>query len=266
MTAGLMTHTWRFTDLEFVVLWEDFGEPGPPRPFSFTSRTPLLDDYRDEKAEVRAALRASSTPAMREMLADLYRPDIRVRVLGFDGRDYTNVANNVRLMAARRADRGYLVTQWPGETVGHSGGFTVTECAAVELADVVVRALPEADPGKRADIVLADENEGLDLDYDYGASSVRDSFEASVHDRSAEFLSAPAERFGFIDVLQAHSIFGPRGMTRHRLKWRDLVDDGRYVIDDGHPPVAMAADKRRVVSVINARIAEVVRAIKDERG
>ncbi|MFE7741441.1 ESX secretion-associated protein EspG [Nocardia sp. NPDC057455] len=261
-----MTHTWKFTDLEFVVLWEDFGEVGLPRPFSFTSRTPLWDDYLAEKARTRAALLASSTPARKEMLDDLYRPDIRLRVLGFDGRDYTNVANNVRLMAARRADRGYLVTQLPGETVGHSGGFAVTECAALELADAVVRALPEADSGKRADIVLADENEDQDLDYGYGASAVHDSFQGSVHDRSADFRSAPAERFGFIDVIQAHSMFGPRGMTRHRLKWRDLVDDGRYLIDDGHPPVATAADGRRLVSMINARIAEVVRAIKDERG
>ncbi|MGK8511922.1 ESX secretion-associated protein EspG [Nocardia asiatica] len=266
MTAGLMTHTWKFTDLEFVVLWEDFGEAGVPRPFSFTSRTPLWDDYLVEQAQTRAALLASSTPARKEMLDDLYRPDIRIRVIAFDGRDHTNVANNVRLMAARRADRGYLVTQLPGETVGHSGGFVVTECAAVELADVVVRALPEAEPGKRADIVLAAETEDEHLDYDYGASVVRDSFEGSVHDRSTEFLTAPAVRFGFIDVIQAQSIFGPRGMTRHRLKWRDLEGDGRYVIDDRHPPVATAADKRRLVSVINTRVAEVVRAIKDERG
>ncbi|BDU02465.1 hypothetical protein IFM12276_54930 [Nocardia sputorum] len=266
MTAGVATHTWKFTDLEFLVLWEDFGEVGVPRPFSFTSRTPLWNDYLVEKSQTRAALLASSTPARKEMLEDLHRPDIRLRVLAFDGRDYTNVANNVRLMAARRADRGYLVTQLPGETVGHSGGFTVTECAAVELADVVVRALPEVESGKRADIVLADEDEDAELDYEYGASAVRDSFQGSVHDRSADFRSAATERFGFIDVLQAHSIFGPRGMTRHRLKWRDLVDDGRYVIDDGHPPVATAADGRRMVSVINARIAEVVRAIKDERG
>ena len=42
---------------------------------------------------------------------------------------------------------------------------------------------------------------------------------------------------------------------------RDLEGDGRYAITVGNPPV----DQKRLAALINAEIAEVVRAIKDER-
>lgn len=55
-------------------------------------------------------------------------------------------------------------------------------------------------------------------------------------------------------------------MTKHKLQWRDLVEDGRNVIDDDqHPPVTIAADRRRPGLMINVKVAEVVHAIEDER-
>ncbi|MEU4342430.1 hypothetical protein AB0H00_14360 [Nocardia sp. NPDC023852] len=38
-----------------------------------------------------------------------------------------------------------------------------------------------------------------------------------------------------IGIEQGRLRFGPRGITRRALAWRDLADDGRYVITRGTP-------------------------------
>ena len=259
-------NTWKFTDLEFDLLWTDLGEVCLPRPLCFTSRIAKLSEFERERNHARESLRQRLDPAFDEVLTALYRPDIRIEVLGWDGADYTRVAGNVRILATRRAGRGFLVTQLPGETVYHSRGFVVTECPAVELGSMVAQALPQAEPGRRADIPLpAALAPGRNLDYGYRLSKVRDSFEVSAADRAAHFLSEPTTAVGTIDIIQARSVFGPRGTTRYRLRWRDAADDGRYLIDDRDPPVAAGADQRRLSAEINVRIARIVHAIKDER-
>jgi hypothetical protein len=193
-------------------------------------------------------------------------PDLRIVAEGYDGQDPWKPEVPVRLHGVRRGDHGYVFSELSGETYWHSGGFTVTECDPVDLAGVIVRALPDVGPGRSADVALSTRVERNDLDYSYGGSAVRDSFDDSVSDRSATFLALPASCVGTIDVIQGRSRFGPRGITRHRLEWRDVEEDGRYAIDDGNPPIAMATDAKRLTAMTNTRVAEVVRAIKDERG
>jgi EspG family len=141
------------------------------------------------------------------------------------------------------------------------------------LADTVAAAMPEAKPGRQSDLVLPGgeapvlpgQRAAEGVDYSFGESAVTDSFDDAVTDRAQRFLDTAPECTGTIEIVQGRSIFGPRGMTRHRLEWRDLADDGRYVIDDQHPPVATAVDTTKLVAMINTRIAAIVRAIKDER-
>ncbi|NNH74043.1 hypothetical protein HLB23_30020 [Nocardia uniformis] len=82
--------------------------------------------------------------------------------------------------------------------------------------------------------------------------------------RSARFLRVPATFSGEIQITQGSSVFGPRGINRHTVGWRDLTDYGRYVVTD-RPAMALAADAKRFVSVLNSRIASVIAAIKEER-
>ncbi|MFX0580588.1 ESX secretion-associated protein EspG [Nocardia nepalensis] len=257
--------SWRLTDLEFVSAWADLKEDSLPYPFIFTSRTPLWNDYLREQQEVRQRLRSELDESKWDVLRMLSSCDIRLEVAGWDARDPENPQGCVRLLAARRGGQAVLVTQLPGETVRHSGGYVFTECEAVALADAVVDALPKSDPGGRAQVVLAGLDDEDDTDYSYGRSEIFDSFEDEAGHRAKAFLDEPVSMIGLINVIQGHSRFGPRGITRHQLAWRDLVDDGRYVIDDQNPPVAIGVDAKRMTTVINTRIAEVVRAIKDER-
>ncbi|MFQ6324614.1 ESX secretion-associated protein EspG [Nocardia sp. CWNU-33] len=259
-----MTRTWKFTDLEFVVAWETYQADLLPAPFVFTSRTPLYDDYQREKRELRAQLGNTLDNNLARVMDVVARPDIRVELQGW-GSDSEDAESQIRLLAVRQAADGYLLKQLPGETAWHSGGYTITECAPLELADVLLAELPEVAAGKLGDIVLAEQTKSADLDYSYGRSFINDSFDDTVERQADQFVRAPSTGEGIISIEQGMSRFGPRGITRRRLCWRDLEDDGRYAITTAIPPVAVPADTKRLTTLLNSGIAEVVKAIKDER-
>ncbi|WP_067695721.1 ESX secretion-associated protein EspG [Nocardia jejuensis] len=258
-----MHRTWSFTDLEFLVLWEESGEEFLPRPLTFMSRTEWWDDHLANKARARDDLR-DRDPELASVLHALCAPDVRVEVHGWDGHDRLDAAGSIRLLAVRFGDLGYLVTQLPGETVRHSAGFTVTEFEASKLASEVVAALPDTESGRGRDIVLAEEEHIDEIDFGYGMSPAHETLEGTVVTRASDFLAAPAENLGRIDVVQGHSRFGPRGITRHVIEWRDLVQDGRYVVTGEHPPVAAPADRRRMTATLDTRISAVILALEDE--
>ncbi|WP_063046510.1 ESX secretion-associated protein EspG [Nocardia pseudovaccinii] len=260
-----MNPTWKFTDLEFYALW--FAELGEalPWPFYFTTDVPTEEQFEALKSEALERVRRTLGGSFDDAMAAIVDPDVWIAVNGWDGREPRKPQTLLRVLAVRRATRGYLVTQLPGETFWHAGGFTVTECDAVALGAAVVEVLPEIDAGKLSDIVLASPDRDDDMDYSFGRSAVHDSFDDSVAERAERFLETPTPSIGSIDIVQGRSRFGPRGVTRHRLVWHDLDEDGRYAIDEQSPPVAVAADKKRLTAMVNTRIAAIVRAIKDER-
>ncbi|MEV0293221.1 ESX secretion-associated protein EspG [Nocardia sp. NPDC050710] len=260
-----MNQTWEFTDLEFVVLWEGLKLGGLPFPFYFTTDIDDIDVYESRKIAAKEALRARLGWSFDEVLTALAEPDLKVVVNGRDGRIPRKPEGLIRLLAVRRGNSGYLLSSLPGKTYWSSGGFTVTECDPLRLADVVVAALPERESGRRSETVLPSTEGSEDLDYDYGQSTVHDSFADSYAERADSFLKAPATSLGTIDIVQGRSVFGPRGITQHRIGWRDLEEDGRYLIDDQNPPVASGIDRKRLIAAINTRVVAVVRAIKDER-
>ncbi|MEG8180157.1 ESX secretion-associated protein EspG [Nocardia terpenica] len=260
-----MNRTWRFTDIEFFVLWDSLKEGPLPPPLVFTSRTPLHDDFVRELVETQDALRSRVDSSFDEVLEVLLHPDIKIVVDGWDGADADDPKRCVRQYAARKGDRGYVVTQLPGETIWHSGGFVITETEAIALADAVVAALPEAEPGRQSGIVLADADGGDELDYSYGRSAVADSFEESAPGRAARFLRAPAVTIGTIAVVQGWSRFGPRGIVRREIGWRDIEEDGRYAIAPDTSSAVVGVTTDRLRTMINTEIAVVVGAIKDER-
>ncbi|WP_460728855.1 ESX secretion-associated protein EspG [Nocardia heshunensis] len=260
-----MLRTWKFTDLEFLALWEDLGEEFLPRPLTFVSRTRWWDDHLANLTRARESLRTRELDYT-EVLHALLMPEVRVEVHGWDGRDRLSASASIRLLGIRSGEAGYLLVQLPGETYAHSGGFTLSEFYAEELAERIVAALPDTPAGREfsGDLVLAETEDVDETDYDFGMSPAHETLDGTVITRAAEFLAAPAPSTGTIDVVQGRSLFGPRGIARYRWQWRDLEDDGRYVVTGDHPPVAVAADRRRMITTLDTHIAEVVQVMADE--
>ncbi|MFC9897709.1 ESX secretion-associated protein EspG [Nocardia sp. NPDC127579] len=260
-----MNRTWQLTDIEFVVLWRDAVERRLPAPFVYTSRVTTSQEADRAFALARGRLRDIADPFLGDVVRAMAQPDIRMVVRGWETYDLEDPTAWTRLLAVRQADRAYLVTQLPGETVAHSGGFTVTECHVLELAAAVVARLPEATAGRGPDVVLPAAPD-VDLDYEFGQSEVRESHdEPHWGGRVEEFLTAPPTGFGKIEISQGRSRFGPRGVVGRTLGWRDVVEDGRYLLVPDNPPMVIGVDCERLTGRLNFEIAAVVRAIKDER-
>ncbi|MFJ4650434.1 ESX secretion-associated protein EspG [Nocardia sp. NPDC088792] len=233
---------WDFTDIEFKVLCDRFAGGVLPDPFTFTSRTEHDDDYQRELHEAREHL-AGSLPFEFEGIAEtISGPDVFITVHGWCEAEPENPEKCIRLLGARRSARACIVSQIPGESIWHSGGFSIIECDPHDLAANLVARLPEAKPGGGLAIAL---------DFDRTAHAAADwarddddDYESEM--RSRAFLSTLADCAGEITIRQGRSVFGPRGVTEWSLLWRDLADDGRYVIEQDNP-VAVGASRRAIV-------------------
>jgi hypothetical protein len=266
-----MSAHWTLTDQEFVALWRESNDDALPIPLVYTSRTRYEQDHRRGLRSARERIRSAHGPAMDVIFESINHPDLRIAAYGCVNLPADDPKNWLRLLAVRRRDEGFVVKQLPGETLWHSRGFTITPCEAVRLADVIAAELPECPRGSRGNLELAtlttDNAAEPDMDYSYGRSRIDfNQLDDSPTYRAREFLTAPAHSTGVIEIEQGASDFGPQGITRRRLEWRDLEDDGRYIIDGQHPPIATAADATRVRDLINVEIAVVIHAIRDERG
>ncbi|WP_328394004.1 ESX secretion-associated protein EspG [Nocardia sp. NBC_00416] len=256
-----MNRRWEFTDLEFFALWEGTQDGVLPSPFFFTSDIPLYRDFLAAKQHALQRLRDRLGYTADDLLGIMTRPDLRIAVRG------TNEENprlRIRLLAVRRADRGLLISQQPGETLEDSGGFTVVEQHASELPRMIVSGLPTAPAGKRGEVVLTDIAEHA-ADYDYTYSRpVHRAADDEVQRSAGEFRRVDTDSVGMIDICQGVSVFGPSGISRYRSGWRDLAGDGRYLVTPGPPAVATPVDRRRMVEALDRVIADVLRTMKDE--
>ncbi|MFI9538055.1 ESX secretion-associated protein EspG [Nocardia fusca] len=259
-----MTNTWKLSDLEFLVAWERSQADLLPDPFVFTSRTPLYEDFQAEKQAVGEQLRTGLDPAVEQVLDIIARPDIRIVAHGWTG-EPGDAAGRIRLLGVRRGNSGYLVKQLPGETVWHGGGYVISAADPLALSELVATELPDRGAGTREPAILRSPAADTTTDYTYRRSAVIGTFEDSEEERAEEFLNIPATGEGRITVVQGFSRFGPRGICRHGLYWRDLLEDGRYLIPMSDPPVATPADRARLADAISDATAEVVAAIRDER-
>ncbi|MGW6724407.1 ESX secretion-associated protein EspG [Nocardia sp. NPDC055029] len=256
-----MTQRWEFTDLEFRVLWERIiGRRSMPAPLRFQSRTEYLDDYQHEKFQLWRQLEHTMDPALRDVLPVIARPEVQVRVLSWCDDDFQNPAKWVRARAARLGAHGYLITQRPGETVNHARGYDISDCGPRGIADAVVGLLPPTQAGRLPAIPIVVDESG-EPDDDMGMSLVTEYADTSEAARSGKFLNTPADRAGAIVIDQIHSSFGPRGLVRRALVWRDLPGDGRYVVAQpsdapvavGMSPVQLAKRIDKIIDELLAR-------------
>jgi hypothetical protein len=261
-----MTRSRIFNDLEFVVRWEQRNREFLPHPLMYISKSRLRGEHERLKRELRDQVRTVPDYDADEIIETMTEADIRIVVRGWSEQDSDDPAKVVRLLGVRRGAKGFTIRQLPAETPWHTDGFAVTECDAIELAAELVAQLPEVDAGRLGEVALPPSAAVRDgMDYSRQRSSVLDSsfsFDVGDVEQANRFRSLPATDAGSISITQGGSRFGPRGITRHQLEWRDLTDDGRYVIT---PQAAVAADGLQMTKLINIRVAEVVRAIREER-
>lgn len=262
-----MSRTWEFTDLEFNLLCEEVRQGELPAPFVFTSRTRLADDYEREKFEVHRELRTRFDHELDAMAAAIARPDVFVVAHAWNDQDFDNPEARTRVHAVRHRARGYVITQRPGETLMHAGGFDVAECDPHALADTVLALLPTCRAGRLSDIPLVLPT-SRPVTVDPGPSSgIADNDDTDDGTLGSDaFFATPAVSTGIVKVLQGRSKYGPRGRVEAGMLWRDLPDDGRYVIPLDHPaPVATAMSSARLTEWVREQIDHTLARMESHR-
>ncbi|MFC8045681.1 ESX secretion-associated protein EspG [Nocardia sp. NPDC057353] len=203
---------WRLTDLQFQVLCDEFRRGSLPAPFSFVSRIASARVYDAECARLRGLIRASTDAAFLTMTATLRRPDVFVVARSWQDFAYADSTRHIRLHGILKGDDAYLMSQLPGETVEHSGGFDIVRHDRADLVAAVFARFPAIGAGAGEPIP------------------------AAYHDRSP-FLEGPAVASGFIKVLSgARDADGTRREVGYM--WRDLPGDGRYTLPLHRPEPA----------------------------
>lgn len=266
-----MNPAWALTDLEFVVLCEEYGGVELPPPFTFTSRTWLAADYRVERARALGELR--NLRELRELrtardrddtdlevvAGAIGRPDVTIVAQAWDEAEPEKPQGWTRIHAVRQRARGFVITQRPGESVWHSGGFDIFICDPHALPEAVLGLLPFAKAGRMRQITLIDPETQSDTRPFVPLISDDDKPEDDEAYRSAAYLSTPATATGSVRVVQGRSMFGPRGLVDMGLSWRDLPDDGRYVTSlSADVPMATGMGTKGMVEWAQEQVAEVL--------
>ncbi|MVU78987.1 hypothetical protein GPX89_17255 [Nocardia sp. ET3-3] len=254
---------WEFTDLEFQSLCERFNEGRMPRPFHFTSRIVLESDYDREIAETQARLLAELGPSFGTAFEVIARPEVWVGAQAWVDNDFRNPAHRLRLHGARRGRRAFVIRQEPGETLHHSGNITLFECEPEEMPALLVAQLPPREAGWQPAVSIVKGGAPAPDPYESSMGGAFDSFEDSLETRSLAFLSTPAERTGAMRVVSGRSKYGPRGLTVSTLLWRDLPDDGRYLIDlDPETPIAVGVDAHKFAAALAGSIDRILQQME----
>lgn len=236
---------WELTDVQLKVLCEDRRFGGLPRPLTFTSRTRFADDYEAEKAQVRAELAGRADPEFDRFVRALTRPDVMFVVYLWNEQDYTDPRQRLRVHATRCGDHGYVITQRPGETVAHSGGFDIAEYAPEALPRVLADLPPDVPAG------------GDPAGMRGGSGSAEAPPEPAVPRSTAAETTSRGPNCGVVKVIQGHLGFREPGIVHVGLAWRDLPGDGRYAVGPEATDV-LGMDNAAIRQWIDARTAEIM--------
>jgi hypothetical protein len=260
-----MSREWIFSDVEFFAIWDRVNGRYLPEPFSFASKTRFEGEFHRELAEARSRLAPELGRSFQRVLYGLEQPDIRILSQGYRA-DPEN-PGTISMLVVRSGDDGFVVHQTPAVDTRYYHSYRITECDVEGMSEAIVGGLPSGvAAGRWPDFQLpAIVTDADGMDYSYGRSAVLKRPQLSTGAQAAQFLQATAIGTGTIDVIQGESKFGPRGITRHRLEWRDLEDDGRYVVTDSQPPSVLAVNDQRFTDLIDGRIIEVIQVLNDER-
>lgn len=259
----MTVHRGRLTSLEAVVLWQLMSNDRMPYPLTHWPAQQYEADYRRVKRETAQRLLAYLPDDVRELWEAAVNPDIVISAAGSAPDDPTDMSAVTRVVGLRREGYAVVLVQHPGEKIERGGDIDVYETDVVGLARAVIGWLPKAERGKYGAIPIV-EQQADGMDHGYGSPSVLEVADSPRH-RLDRWRRTPVTHSGELKIEPgsgAHWIQDRRG---HRVRWRDLADDGRYLIEPVPDPVAMAVDDAAFEAYVNHRVVDLVRRIRENR-
>ncbi|WP_067667223.1 ESX secretion-associated protein EspG [Nocardia miyunensis] len=259
----MIVHRGRLTSLELVVLWELMSSDRLPFPLTHWPTQQYEDDYIRAKRETAERLLGILPLDAQQLWEAAVNPDIVIWAAGEAPDDETDLSAVTRVVGLRREGYAVVLVQQPGESIERGGDVEVYQTDVVGLANAVIGQLPKVGRGKQGEVaILPEQPDGMD--HSSSSSPVLDSND-SERQRSARWRNAKATQLGELKVEPGSGAHWIQDRSGYLVRWRDLADDGRYLIEPKPNPVATPVDDNAFETFVNRRVAELVRRIRENR-
>ncbi|GAA2054934.1 hypothetical protein [Williamsia deligens] len=235
---------WRLSTLHFRQLWEESDAADYPLEFAYadadvaagadTPRLPGLSDL---------------TPPQRAAIDAITRPRVTIAATGLDARrDFADPRHHVRILSAT-ADMTtvYVARQHLGATVDRGATVAITQHAPSQWTHDLVGLLPRS-PG--AGTLTTDATVAFAPVPGFDIGTVSTVVEPRTPTAATAFARPDPATCGSLRV-QVGSIADGRRPTALEVRFRDIVDDGRYLLIVDEPGVAMGVDHKGFASMLN---------------
>lgn len=216
--------TWRFTGLEFEILWSAFGPDRLPYPVRFRPCAMDFDDLRRQREAAVASLTEAYSPDLIGVLDTLRDPEVRVELVGYGGADTdgADIPEACRFHGAIGHGRAAVLVQLPGPDSRAGGDVRVSTCEPDQVSARAVAVLPAVAAGTHEPVRVRRADIAVDRRYQVP--------------RLNRIFKRPRRSLGEIRVhpgpaVDARPSFG-RGFW-----WMDYPD-GRYRVESGDPIIA----------------------------
>lgn len=244
--------TWRFTGVEFEILWSAFGHDRLPYPVRFRPCAMDFDDLRRQREAAAEALRAKYySPHLISVLDTLREPEVRVEVVGYGSADTgdAGISDICRFHGAIGHGRAAVLVQLPGSDSRTGGDVFVSTCAPEQVPARVVAVLPRVAAGTHESVRVRRADIAADRRYHVP--------------RLNRIFKRPRRSMGEIRIhpgpaVDARPSFG-RGFW-----WMDYPD-GRYRVGTGDPITAEPVSAPDLVTEIARLTSRTLRFYREDR-
>lgn len=243
---------WRFSALEFALLWELAGREILPYPLQFRPDVAEQDDYTRQRMAAASAIQPQLDQMLHRALFVLAVPEVRVQVCGFSGERQDT---KIRVHAGIQRDVGAVAVQAPGRDHDRGGDVLLSLCGARTIASRVIESLPSA-PAARG--------EGLhvyrrDLEQSSSLTIMESPRDRSAREQMSNFLDRRRTCIGHIAVHPGPARDATPTDDGHDFHWMDFDGDGRYLTRGGDTLTATPADAAGMTTELQRLISRTVR-------
>ncbi|MGV9822657.1 ESX secretion-associated protein EspG [Nocardia xishanensis] len=248
---------WRFSALEFRVLWESTGRDVLPYPLGHRWQdTGVPEDFRRAWQVAAMAVWTHMDDNLLRALDVLLRPEARVEVAGFRG---LRREHRIRAHAGVHYQHGAIVTQRPGVDHDHGGEVELAFLTAEQVAPAVIGALPKCPPGKGNSLSI----DVRDLAGPRGVKT--DPWRRSPKDDFDRFFDRPTTCIAHVAVYPLGSVDNRHIVGRQDFQVNDFEGDGRYISFGEDKVVAKPAPEQALINTVQQRINHLVEGVRNGR-